>query len=254
MESKVTFLVLDYKKEKETRDCLLSIKKYAKINHQIIYLDNGSNEDYPYHIYKDGLCDIFISKNKGNGGGFGQTDLIRFCNTEYFFFIQNDQELIIEINSETLNTFINLLKTYNCIDLNGNQSNKGIWTDRAHFMKTKTFNDLAPFPNGGPGNELFQYNEGYIQEKFLEKNYSICHISPLFFKNNGAFSIREIEDGIFKHKTDTKQLWIIKTPTKRSSVFPPFSDEEWNKVINNQWVNGDIPIKWLKHSFKYWNI
>ena len=35
------------------------------------------------------------------GGGFGQTDLWRYCDTEYLLFIQNDQALVREIDEDT---------------------------------------------------------------------------------------------------------------------------------------------------------
>src|ERR1041384_263136 len=132
---KCSFLVLDFKKSQETFNCVESIKKPALFPYTTIYLDNGGfDEEYPNELYKKGLCDVLVRKKNGMGGGYGQTDLIRYCPTEYFFFIQNDQELILDITQENINWFIELLNNgYSCIDLNGDQSRSGIWTDRAHF-------------------------------------------------------------------------------------------------------------------------
>lgn len=251
---KASFLVLDYKKDEETRICLHSIRKHAKIPHKIVYLDNGSNQDYPFQIYKDGLCDVLICKKKGQGGGFGQTDLIRYCDTEYFFFVQNDQILINDITQTKLDNFMGMVDNiFQCLDLNGDQSGgKGIWTDRAHFMKTSLFNSLGPFPNGGPGNDGPEWNEGYLQKVFQEKHYAIGHVHPLFFQDNGKWSVREAGDGIFKHRTDTKQLYVVKQPTTKTEPYPDLTDEEWETVLNGKWLNGDIPFKWKPHSFTFW--
>ncbi len=253
---KVSFLILDYKKEYETRNCLNSIKKNALFPYRTILLDNGSNDNYPWNIYKEGMCDVLISKKNGMGGGYGQTDLIRYCNTPYFFFVQNDQTLSLSLTEKHLDYFIDLLNNgYHCVDLNGDQSRKGVWTDRAHFMKTEVFNNLGPFPNGGPGLDGIPWNEEYLQKKFQENNYKIAHVTPAPFSDEGRTSIREAGDGLYKHNCDDKRLWILKQPTYITEPYPPFDKEfEWPKVLKGEWEQGSIPLKWKQHSFKYWNI
>src|SRR3990167_1624033 len=120
-EIKVSFLILDYRKESETFDCLYSIKKRALFPHKTILLDNGGfGLDYPNRFYEADLCDVLIRKQKGMGGGYGQTGLIRYCDTEYFIFVQNDQELIQDMTEHTIKYFIDALNMgYHCIDLNG---------------------------------------------------------------------------------------------------------------------------------------
>jgi hypothetical protein len=56
------------------------------------------------------------------------------------------------------------------------------------------------------------------------------------------------------HFTDTKQLWIIKPLRDRYDGWPNFNltDEEWNKILNNQWENGTIPVNHSKDTFKCW--
>lgn len=252
----VSFLILDFSKHLETLRCINSIRKNALFPYKLIYLDNGAcGEEYPNQFYNKGFVDVLIRKRKGMGGGYGQTDLIRYCDTEYFFFVQNDQELIQNITNDTIEYFIDLLNNgYHCIDLNGDQSRKGIWTDRAHFMKTSFFNELGPFPNGGPGLDSVKWNEQYLQEKFKENDYKIFHMNPLFFLDNGRTSIREAGDGLYKHNCDNKKLWILKQPTYITEPYPPFDKEiEWPKVLKGEWIQGDIPINWEKHSFRYWN-
>ncbi len=257
----VSFLILDYKKELETIQCLESIKKHANFPHKIIYLDNGGKDEfYPDNIYRDNLCDVIIRKKNGIGGGFGQTDLIRFCDTEYFCFVQNDQFLQYPITEDVIYYFISLLnKGYHCVDLNGDQSGRGIWTDRAHFMRTDFFNSLGPFPNGGPGYDGgAKWNEQYLQEVFEKNNYQIAHIKPTLFVDNGVWSIRESGDGIFKHRCDKKELFIIKQPTYLDSVYPPLNESEKNDILSGNWPIwgkdqvGRIPEAWKAHSFKFW--
>lgn len=251
---KVSLLVLDFEKKFESRLLLDSIKKGCQFDYELIYLSNGGRQDYVFDYYKEGLIDILITKKKGDGGGYGQTDLFRYCRTKYAYFIQNDNVLINTITEETNNKFIELLENgYHCIDLNGDQSGRGVWTDRPHFINVDFFNSLGPFPNFGPGLDNGKWNEQHLQEKFIENNYKIAHIKPLFFADNGKWSVREAGDGVFKHRTDTKQMYVVKKPTYMTDVYPPFDKElEWPKVLAGKWVDGDIPVAWKKHSFKFW--
>lgn len=257
MNNIVSFLVLDYKKEEETRLCLESIRHHAKIPHKIIYLDNGSNDGYVWKFFQEGLCDIIISKKRGYGGGVGQTDLFRFCDTKYAYFVQSDQILLYDITEDIQTKFIGYLEDGNakCVDLNGDQSNRGVWTDRAHFINVDFFNSLVPFPNGGPG-ELhhLRWNENYLQEVFEKNNYLIMHGKPALFADNGIWTVRELPDGsIVKMKTDTKEVhWIV--PPKERYVFPELTDAELAQSIAGLWINGTVPEIYLKRgdSFKHW--
>ena len=260
---KCSFLVLDFRKELETRNCLESIKKHALFPHKVIYLDNGANdEEYPNQLYKEGLCDVLIRKKNGMGGGYGQVDLFHYCDTPYAFFVQNDQELIVDITQEIIDYFIDLLenKGFSCVDLNGDQSQRGIWTDRAHFIKTDFFNNFAPFPCGGPGLDNLKWNEQYLQEKFRENNYKIAHIRPLFFKDLGKFSIRTCgknREGITVHRTDNKQMWVILPLKEKCDIFPPLLDEEFDDMIHGKWPIwgkdeiGRVPSKWKSEIFYF---
>jgi len=252
-----SFLVLDYCKFEETWECLNSIKKNALFPHKTILLDNGGNSEYSWAFYKAGLCDTLITHKNGQGGGFGQTDLFRWCDTPYAYFIQNDQELIQQITEETNNRFIELLKNgYKSVDLNGDQSMRGAWTDRAHFIETAFFNSLTPFPNGGPGPfHHLRWNENYLQEVFEKNNYKIAHVTPLFFKDCGKLSIRINPDGSkWEIRPDTKEVRLVNGPVKEKYVFPEFTDEEWSEVVKNQsWPEWKIPSNLIKHSFHVWN-
>lgn len=255
MGVRISYLILDFCKEKEGRNLLESIRKFALHDKEVVYMCNGGTYNYAYQFLKEGLIDTLIIKTKSEGGGYGQTDLIRYCKTEFFFFIQVDNILLREINQEHINYFINLLNNgYQCIDLNGDQSGRGIWTDRPHFMNTELFNKLGPYPNFGPGLDNGIWNEQHLQEKFRFYNYKIAHVSPLFFGDCGKWSIRSAGDGLYKHRCDTKQMYILKKPTYITEVYPPFDKElEWPKVIKGEWIDGDIPLKWKPFSFKVWD-
>lgn len=251
----VSFLVLDFRKEAETRNCLESIRRSVKIPYKTVYLDNGAwDSEYPNQLYREELCDVIIRKKNGMGGGYGQTDLIRFCDTPYFIFVQNDQELMCDITPHIFKYMKDALSMgFHCVDLNGDQSRRGVWTDRAHFMKTDVFNGLAPFPNGGPGLDNVKWNEQYLQEEFANRKYQIFHPGFGVFADCGKWSVREAGDGLYEHRCDTKILNILKQPTYKTATYPPFTDAEWELVLAGKWENGTIPENWKKHSFKFWS-
>lgn len=251
----LSVLVLSFRRPSETRECLESIRNHVKIPYNLIYLENGGASDYAWELHKEGLCDVLISKWQGYGGGMGQIDIFRYCNTEYALFVQSDQTMEYDLTQDTFSTFVELLKTHECIDLNGDQSRKGIWTDRAHMVRTKLLNnmDLEKNAGFGPGRDDGKWNEQYIQEVFANNNYKISHIRPVMFKDNGKWSTREAGDGLFQHRCDTKEMYIIKYPTYKTEVYPPFDESEWKLVLSGKWVDGTIPNKWKPHSFKFWN-
>src|SRR3989344_645427 len=59
-EPELTYLVLDFLKEPETRRCLESVKTYTKFPHKVIYLHNGRETDYPKKFLDEGLFDQLI--------------------------------------------------------------------------------------------------------------------------------------------------------------------------------------------------
>lgn len=260
--NKISILVLDFNRPEEGRNLLLSLQKFAKHDKEIVYLCNGGESDYAYKFYQEGLIDTLIIKKHGDGGGFGQTDLWRYCKTEYAFFVQVDHVLQREINEKTIEYFINLLNQgFKCIDLNGDQSGKGAWTDRAHFMKTEFFNSLGPFPNFGPGLDNGKWNEQHLQEKFRDNNYRIAHITPIFFGDTGKYSERQAGkngEGILIHRTDNKQMWVVKPILEKCSVYPPLSDPEFEDMISGNWpkwgkdVVGRVPEAWKNNVFEFW--
>lgn len=253
-EPQVTALILDYRKESETRACLESLRAHLKVAHKVVLLDNGGAESYAWSLYQEGLCDVLISKRVGRGGGYGQTDLFRWCDTRFALFVQNDQTLQYDIDDVAFERLISpLANGYHCVDLNGDQSGRDVWTDRAHLIETAFFNSLGPFPNGGPGHDAAPWNEAYLQRVFAERGYRIAHVQPALFADCGKWSVREAGDGLFKHRTDLKTLYVLRRPTTRTEVYPPLNDAEWQAVLAGTWVDGTIPDAWKPHSFRCWS-
>lgn len=248
----LTVAVLAFHKERETRLCLESLRANLRVPHKTVLLDNGSASDWAWQCFKEGLCDTLITKRESLGGGVGQTDLFRWSDTPYTLFVQSDQVLAEPIEDASFQWMLSKLANgFKCVDLNGDQSRRGAWTDRAHLINTDFFNSLHPFPNGGPGNDAAPWNEAYLQEVFRRPENQIFHpAAPLFFQDIGKWSVRKAGDGILKHRCDTKQMYVIKQPTYRTEVYPPLNDAEWQIMLSGKWVDGTIPEEWKRHSFE----
>ena len=249
----LSFLVLDYYRPQETKTCLKSIRDNCKVDHQIYYLNNGALDYYPYDYLKQGLCDILISRRVNNGGGYGTEDLYKICDTEFAVYVQCDQWLNMPICQKDLDIFsYGLSLGHSCIDLAGAQCGEGIYSERANLMSVELYNSIKGKPHGGPGPfGDYEHNEGYIQRYFKENNMTVGHVTP-YFANNGKWSIREHPcGGITKHSTDEKKLYVIKRPTSKTNSIG-IGEEDWKKVVNGEWNDGNIPREWMAHSFKYW--
>jgi hypothetical protein len=252
-KSLISFLILDYDRPVESEKCLLSIKEHAQFKHQVIYLSNGGTQDYVLEFYKKGLIDKLILNKKNNGCGFGTLELFRLCDTEYAFYVQCDQFMVHTLKDEHIDVFKRILKepSVKAVDLNGGLS-RGIYCERAHFISVPFYNSIPDKPGGGPGPfEHVEWNEGYVLNYFKENNYQSLVMSPLLFMDNGKYTIRNNFDGsIWKIRTDTKEVWMIKPPTEKYRV-PNFTDAEWDEVIKNQhWPPGKIPEKDRPYSFR----
>jgi hypothetical protein len=255
---KVSFLVLDYNKPEETLICLESIKKRANIDKEVVLLSNGGNQDHVLQYYKNGLIDRLILNRENSGCGNGTVQLFESCQTEYAFYVQNDQFLGYPLVQSLIDNFIDVLEfdpTIFCIDVAGQQAGHNVYSERAHFIKVSRYLKVdkgIPGQLGGPGPFNFnRYTEQYVQEHCKINNLSVVHTTPLFF-DNGKWSIREIGDGVYKHRCDTKEFYVIKQPTYKTEAYPPFNEDEWQLALNGKWINGTIPEQWKTHSFKVW--
>lgn len=259
MDIQCSFLVLDFAKEIETRNCLESIQSHALFPHKVIYLDNGSQESYPINFYNEGLCDTIIINLKGTGCGNGINQLFRNCDTEYAILFQNDQELTMDLNEEHLKYFIGLCKNgYACVDLAGAQAGPNNYSERAGLINVEFYNkipkgEIGKLGGPGPFNDK-RYTESYVQEFIKLNKMSIAHINPIPVKDCGKWSIREIGDGRYKHRTDTKILFIEKIPTFKTDIYPPFDDTDWELALSGSWPSeGKVPNLWKNSVFTCWN-
>lgn len=260
-------MVLDYAKPKQTKDCLQSIKEKLTAEHETILLTNGISErkilgektlDYAVDFVFNGMADQLIFNRQNNGCGNGTDQLFRSANTEWALYVQNDQQLVQLLTQGMINGFIDFLTErpeFLSIDLAGGQAGVNTYSERAHFINVKRYLEIfrgIKGQIGGPGPFNFnKYSEEYVQEYCKENKLNIA-VGPRVFADCGVTSIREIGDGIYEHRCDTKQLWIHKNPTYKTAAYPPFNDEEWELALNGKWINGTIPIQWKPHSFQVW--
>lgn len=264
-EPKVSFLVLDYKKPKETKLLLESIKRHVKFSYKVIYLHNGYSQ-YSDALMQEGLIHQLIMTSENDGLGLGTRNLFAACFSHYAIYVQNDQILGRDFTEDELDYLINHLdymnvdeKLVKSISLAGAPCGDGIYSERAHLIETSTYREweheyMMPHGGAGPYHDA-QWREGYIQS--LYKKYGWTHYiyqNPMFI-DNGRRAIRLNPDGSeWEHFTDTKQLFLRSGPVKEKFVYPYFTDEEWDNVIKTQsWPDGKIPEQEVKNSFHVWN-
>ena len=135
------------------------------------------------------------------------------------------------------------------IDLAGNQGN-GVYSERAQFISTSFYRSISK-EGGGPGPFAhLKWTEESMQDYYKEANLSFTTTDTVFV-NNGKWSVRENPDGSkWRHRTDTKELWMLSPPT-RQYEYPKFTKAEWMQVLENKsWPDGQIPEEEKKHSFK----
>ena len=206
------------------------------------------------------MIDKLIVNKKNNGCGNGTVQLFDACETDFCFYLQNDQILNTFITQKHIDEFINILNNryynYRCIDLAGAQAGKNKYSERAHFIDVNFYKSIYKGEKGlygGPGcHNDKKYVEQHIQEYFEQNHCQVYHTIPMFI-DNGKTSIREIGDGKYIHTCDTKVLKVLKKPTYKTEVYPPLNDQEWADVIAGNWpLEGKIPEQWIKHSFKVW--
>lgn len=263
----IEYLILDYEREEEARLLLESIEKYSKFDYTVTFLSNGGDQTYAKKLKEEGLIDKLILNQVNTGSGGGTVQLFAQCETKYAFYIQVDHILAAELNREHINAFIDLVENqgYCYVDLAGDQCH-GVYSERAQFINTEFYNSIPKSVGGaGPWHEM-PWTEEYVQNYIKDNNlkYKSVYFEgdsrhqlgektklPVFL-NNGKWSYRSNLDGsLWKHKTDTGELWMIKKPTQKF-VYPNFTDEEWESAFRGDWPDGKIPEKNEPHSFVHW--
>lgn len=245
----IEYLILDYNRPLEAEHLLNSIKAHSEFDYSISYLSNGGEQDYARKLHNEGLIDNLILNSRNTGCGAGTIQLFSQCATQYAFYIQVDHVLQFKITADVIRQWIELLESgqYHCIDLAGDQGNpKGAYSERAQFLETSFYNSI-PKSIGGPGPwSNMPWTEANVGEFFIQNKLKIAHVlangRPLF-ADTGKWSMRSNPDGsVWRQKSDTKQIWMIKPPTQKWG-FPAFADTEWEEIIKTQsWPDGQLPF------------
>jgi len=106
MTPKVSFITINYNSSAYTIKLLQSIKKYTKTSYEIIVVDNYSaEEDYNLlYDYTQSRDDVQLVRNDFNEGfASGNMLGVSFAQGEYYFFINNDTELLNDTSHFMLN-------------------------------------------------------------------------------------------------------------------------------------------------------
>jgi hypothetical protein len=253
----LSFLLLDYNRPNELNMVLNSIKSHVKLNYQIIVHANGGEQNYHIDLYKNNLITKLILNKENNGAGFGSIDLFNYCNTDYAFYIEGDQTFIRDFTKEELNLWKSKIEkdNYEFISPIGNAT-QGEFSQRAFFTKTLFYRQLSlNMPCGGPGPYCEKNTNENFTQKYLLNTNKLYNVNPPLCTDMGCFSrCINPDKSEWLHRTDTKQHWLIKGPVKEKYVYPQFNEEEWEKILNQQEWNGEIPEKLKTCSFVYWNV
>jgi len=90
---KVSIIVLNWNNFKDTKECLESLEKISYPNHEIIVVDNGSQDGSTRRIQKEFPDYIYIYNDKNLGFGEGTNVGMKYAlkrGTDYVFYINND--------------------------------------------------------------------------------------------------------------------------------------------------------------------
>lgn len=257
---KISVGILDFNRPKEAELLLHSLKKNLKCPAEIVYISNGGEQDYVIDFYKNGMIDKLVLNSKNHGCGIGMRQIFESCSNDWVICVQVDQWLAHEITEMTAQSMVTILETNDKLfhfDLSGNQGH-GAYSERAHLVNRKKYLAIEGIDKivGGPGPYADQqWTENYVQEHMFKNGLTFAVAQPTFFADNGKVSIRDYPcGGRLALNTDDKKLFILKPLSKRTD-FPNLllTDAEWEKILKNEWVNGDIPEQYKDSSFTAWN-
>lgn len=254
-EPELAVLILDFRREQESKLLLNSLRKNLQVNAKLYYLSN-SPEDYVYQYVKEGLIDVLIVNKENLGCGIGTRQLFHASLSKYSLYCQVDQWLIRPFTQDHFNQITERLNTFFYADLAGNQGN-GQFSERAFLIETQKYLEIPGIDSiiGSPGPFAnYRWGEKHVQD-YMSDNYLRFFSTHPFFGDNGRVSYRTYPcGGETLHYTDTKQLFIIKQLKKRYDDFPnlKLTDSEWNQVLSGTWEQGNVPEMDKQHSFKYY--
>lgn len=269
--NQTSICILDFKKPLESKLLLESIQKFCKFEKEVIFVCNGATEDYAYEYYKDGLIDKLVLNKENFGGGFSTVQAIYNSFNDWILWIENDSEFITEITQEYIDYYIDSLKNgrFSAIDLTGGICN-GEYSGRAFLINREFYNSIDKYAlidgkkvysgPGCPNGENVKYLEGYIQDYFRINNLKVGIVQGLI-KDNGKYSIRQsgkYNESLLIHRPDTKEVWVIKPYKEKCDSYIPFTNEEFDDIINGNWPVwgkdkiGRKPKNWENLSFIHW--
>lgn len=246
LNNKITFLVLDYNRPIELELCLKSIRQQCLINHEVITLVNGGNTSSHYELFKTGLTDKLILSAKNEGSSLGILRLVQNCTTDIFIFLQSDNILAQRIDFSIFNGIQTLLSVphVGAIDLTGLVPTISEFSERAFIMKTDFYlaHDLNTGYGTGPFYDPQQPNSEQTTLEWLKKNSKqVIPSSPPCVVDTGKYAILELPcGGILKRRTDTHQIWVIKTPKNKIDCYD-LSESEWETILSGKWIGGTTP-------------
>lgn len=266
-EPELTIIVLDFLKEAETRLCLESIKRHVKFPVKVVYMHNGNGAEYPYQLFKEGLCDTLIQTQKNEGLGIGTRDTFNAVFSPWTLSLQNDQIIGRDFTQEEFDKIKNNIleksdgsKIYMSVSLAGPVCSKNIYSERCHLIKTDFYkwmevNLPLGYAGAGPRHAEGDWREATIQKYYQKMGYAHFTDWPALVVDNGRSAKRQNPDGsLWEHQPDRKGLRLISGPVKEKNIYPFFTDEEWAKVISTQtWPEWQIPERERAHSFHVWN-
>lgn len=261
-EPELSVVILDYAKPFESRILLESIKRHVKFPIKIIFVDNGSNEDYSYQFLKEGLVDQLIVNKESLGLGIGTRDGTNACFSPYFLSAQNDQYFGRDFTYEEFTRIKDLLNSEQgimSVSLAGANCGPKTYSERSYVMKTDFYKWMEvkiPLGYAGAGkfHEAGDWREAQIQKLYKENN--LIHLTdyPQMIIDNGVFAVRDMGDcGVYCHRTDLKKLFVIVPPLNRNTAYPKVTDEEFSDILRGEWKDGLIPEQELAHSFDCWS-
>ena len=258
----LSVLVLSYGKGYETDQCLISIKNFVQVPHKTILLANGNTHqtDDLYLMWPTYATDKYwdintiILNQKNNGCGYGTSQLFHTADTKYCITIQNDC-LFSSYYTPELHAYLieQLENGVFCIDLAGNQG-QGKYSERAVLWKRERWLAIEDMPNGGPGPFAhLKWNEEHIQDYIKDNGLNYCSLEQRLVADNGKYTVRENPDGsVWKQRTDTKELRLLKGPVTSTNIYPSLTESEWSLVMGNPWPDWQIPSKELHASIAIW--
>lgn len=266
----LSIFVLDFAKPIESRLCLESVKRHIKeIPYKVIFVDNGSGEDYPLQFVREGLVDQLIINRESTGLGLGTRDGMNACLGQVTLMLQNDQEFARDF---MMPDFISLVNQFGAqtgdgrkvgsISLAGAPCGDGVYSERGHLISTRFYKDMERngilgYHGAGP------WHDGVWRERQIQDLYAregLVHWTPPcvpWIKDNGVFAVRDGRRqgfGTWVHRTDLKTLWNIVKPEQINPAYPKLSQDEWAQAIRGEWPEeGKVPEAEIKDSFDCWS-